>query len=137
MKTKIALATAALLTLAACASTPKPTQALDATDAAIRRAAANRVSDEISPELRAAREKQAVARAADAQRDYLLATRLTEQARLDAELANTKSEVAKLLFNIDGMKKGNEALKQEALRNSIKVAPTPIPGPVDNTVGGF
>lgn len=137
MKLKIALATAALLTLAACASTPKPTQALDATDAAIRRAAANRVSDEVSPELRAAREKQATARAADAQHDYLLAARLTEQARLDAELANTKSEVAKLQFNIDGMKKGNEALKQEALRSSIIATPVALPAPIQPTAGEY
>lgn len=135
IKIKNALAAVLLLSLTSCATTPSPAQAISATDSAIRRAEANRFADEPLPELRAAREKQAAARAAEAQREYLLATRLTEQARLDAELAITKSEVAKLQFDVDGMKKGNAALKQQALRNAISTAPVAIPAPIDPATG--
>jgi|GEM_PF-2576041 len=135
MKIQSVLATTLMLSLTGCASIPSPTQAISVTDSTIKRAEAIRFLDEPLPELRAAREKQAAAHAAQAQRAYLLATRLTEQARLDAELAITKSEVAKLQFDLDGMKKGNAALKQQALRNAISTAPVAIPAPIDPTSG--
>lgn len=133
MKTPVALALASLV-LAGCATIPPPTQLLDTTDEAIRRAEASRVTDQTLPELREARAKQAAARTADQQGNRLLATRLTEQAQLDAELATLKTEISKLQFTIEATKKGNEALRQQALRSAVVEAPTPIPAPIDPTL---
>lgn len=116
----------------ACATVPPPVDALTATDAAIRRAEAARVSDYTPPELRNARERQAAARSAFAQGDMRAATWRTEEARLDAELALSKLDVSRLQFEVEGMKKSNEALRQVLLRDAVNVAPIPIPLPAND-----
>lgn len=124
-----ALAAGSLLALAACASTPPPTDELARAESAIKRAEEARVADYASPELKTAREKLAAARDAASRDDMVLAARLAEQSRVDAEVATAKSDAAKAQATIEEMKKANEAIQQESLRNSTNVAPISLPPP--------
>ncbi len=116
-----------VLIASACATVPRPTATLSAAGLAVQRADQSRAGDPSAPELRAARIKLAAANDAVRRGEMLLATRLAEEARLDAELAAARSESARALFEADAMKKTNEGLRQQALRSSVNVAPIPIP----------
>ena len=109
----------AMLALAACASKPlPPTEALQAAEQAISSAEKARVADYASPELGMARDKLAAARTAVEKEEMVLAQRLAEQSRVDADLATAKAEVAKAKLVNDEMKKSTESLKQEMQRNT-------------------
>ena len=85
-----------LLLLSACASPPTPPdQALQAAESAISHAEQARVADYASPELGIAREKLTAANAAVQREEMLLAERLADQSRVEAELALAKSQAAK------------------------------------------
>lgn len=114
---RLAGAMAGLLTLAACASMPPPTEALQAAELAIANAEQARVADYASPELGTAREKLSAARTAVEQKKMAQAKRLAEQSRVDAELALAKAEAAKAQAVNDEMQKSTETLKQEMQRN--------------------
>lgn len=120
---------ASLLALAACAATPPPSDALNGAESAIKRAEEARVADYASPELTSAREKLTAARDAVNRADMVLAARLAEQARVDAEVATAKADAAKAAANIVEMQKANQALQQEAIRNSGNAAPIVLPAP--------
>ena len=124
------LAATLALGLVACASVPLPTDQLTAAEQAVRRADASRGDDPSAPELKAARAKLSAAREAVATREMLVATRLAVEAKLDADLAAARSELAKAQFNIEAMQKSNEALRQQALRDSANVAPIALPAPI-------
>ncbi len=111
------LIVSSLLALAACASIPPPTDALNNAESAIRRAEAARVADYASPELSSAREKLTAARDAVNREDMTLAARLADQARIDAEVATAKSEAVKAKAGIAEIRKSNDALQQESIRN--------------------
>lgn len=130
MKLILALCAAALLA-SACASVPAPTDLLAAADLAVQRANASRGDDPSSAELKAARAKLAAARDATVRGDMLFATRLAREAQLDADLATARGEASKAQFNVEAMKKTNEALRQQALRNAVNVAPIAIPAPIE------
>lgn len=119
----LAAPVAAMLLMAACASTPAPTSALQAADQAISNAEQARVADYASPELTAAREKLTAARAAMQDEKMTLALHLAEQSRADAELATAKAAAARASAVNDDMRKGNTTLKQEMQRNSTGVTP--------------
>ena len=119
----------AALALVACASTPPPTDQLARAESAIKRAEEARVADYASPDLKAAREKLASARAAVTRDEMALAARLAEQARVDAEVATAKAEAAKAQSNIEELQKANAAIQQESLRNSTPAAPALPPPP--------
>jgi hypothetical protein len=115
----LAVAAAGLLALTACAAAPEhPTQALQAAEQAITTAEQARVADTASPELTEAREKLTAARAADQQEKMVLALRLAEQSRVDAELAFAKAGAAKAKLVNDEMHKSNNSLNQEMQRNT-------------------
>lgn len=107
-----------LLMLAGCASTPKPPdQALQAAEMAITTAEQARVADYASPELGDARKKLAAAHAAVQEKNMVLAERLAEQARADAELATAKASIGKAGVVNEEMKKSTDTIKQEMQRN--------------------
>lgn len=115
----IGIAIAALLLLTACASAPKaPTAALQAAESAIANAEQARVADYASQELTQAREKLNAARGAVQQEQMVLALRLAEQSRVDAELASAKAEQIQAKAVNDEMKQSTDALKQEMQRNT-------------------
>ncbi|MES2883845.1 MAG: DUF4398 domain-containing protein [Pseudomonadota bacterium] len=124
-----AMAAATLLTLAACASIPPPTDELMAAESAIKRADEARVADYASPELTRAREKLTAARDAVNREDMVLAASLASQAKIDADVATAKAEAAKAQANIEEMKKANSVIQQESQRNSTNVAPVALPPP--------
>jgi len=124
-----AMAAASLLTLAACASTPPPTDELTRAENAIKRAEEARVADYASPELTSAREKLVAARDAVTREDMAAAARLANQASLDAEVATAKAQAAKAEANIAEMQKANAAIQQEAERNANGAAPVALPPP--------
>ena len=107
-----------LLLLTACASTPPPNQALQAAEQAIATAEQARVADYASPELSEARDKLAASRAAIQQKNMVLAQRLADESRADAQLASAKAEAAKAKVVNDDMQKSNVTLKQEMQRNT-------------------
>lgn len=114
----------AVLMLGACASVPPPpSAALRAAETAIAIADRERVADYASPELTEARQnltaaKLAAAKADATNEDMVLAQRLADQARVNAELATAKAESMKAKAINDEMQKGIDTLKQEMQRNS-------------------
>lgn len=124
-----AMAASSLLTLAACATIPPPTDQLNAAENAIKRADAARVADYASPELTSAREKLTAARDAVSREDMTLAATLAAQAKIDADVATAKAEAAKAKANITEMQKANAVIEQESMRNSGNVAPQVLPAP--------
>lgn len=106
------------LFVSACASPPPPQQALQAAESAIKNAEQARVADYASPELGVARTKLTAANAAVLREEMLLAERLAQQARVEAELALAKSQATKAQVVNDEMRKSTDSLKQEMQRNT-------------------
>lgn len=112
-------AVAGLLLLGACASAPKPPTAdLQAAELAIANAERARVADYASVELSEARDKLTAARSAVQEEQMSRAQRLAQQARVDAELASARAEVAKARVVNEQMQKGTDTLKQEMQRTT-------------------
>lgn len=108
-----------LLLLSACAAPPVvPNQALQAAESAINNAEQARVADYASPELGVAREKLAAANLAVQREQMLMAERLADQSRVEAELALAKSQATKAKVVNDEMLKSTNSLKQEMQRNT-------------------
>ncbi|MDZ4811033.1 MAG: DUF4398 domain-containing protein [Pseudomonadota bacterium] len=116
---RLAAVAAVFLMFAACASTPEaPDRELQAAEMAITNAEQARVADYASPELSDARENLSAARRAVQQEEMVLAKRLAQQSRVNAELALAKAEALKAEAINDEMQKSTDALKQEMQRNS-------------------
>jgi len=112
-------AVAGLLLLGACASAPQPPTAdLQAAEMAIANAERARVADYASVELSEARDKLTAARSAVQEEQMSRAQRLAQQARVDAELASARAEVAKARVVNEQMQKGTDTLKQEMQRTT-------------------
>lgn len=112
-----------LLSVTACSSVPAPVAELQAAEQAILTAEQARVNTYAATELSEARKKLQDARAAVVQKDMLLASRLAQQSKLDAELAIARAGAAEALSVNDEMKKSTEILQQEMLRNQNGVKP--------------
>lgn len=114
----ISIAFAGMLALASCMSSPiAPTGELQSAEQAINQAEQARVADYASPELRAAREKLTAAKAAVNKEDMILAKRLAEQSKVEADLALAKAQVTKAQLVNDEVMKGTESMQQEMQRN--------------------
>ncbi len=115
----IVTAAAGLLMLGACASVPQPPTAdLQAAELAIANAERARVADYASVELSEARDKLRAAHSAVEQENMVLARRLAEQSRVDAELASARAETARAGVINDEMRESTDTLKQEMQRNT-------------------
>jgi hypothetical protein len=109
---------AALALLGACASTPPPTDQMAVSNAALAHASAAG-SAELAPlETAMARDKLARARTAMANKDNDLALTLAQQAQVDAQLAESKSESIKARKSADAMEAANRALRDEMARKT-------------------
>ena len=112
-------ASASLLTLAACASTPQaPTQSLQAAEQAINTAEQTRVEGYAALELSQALDKLAAAKTAVQKKNMILAKRLADESLVDAELATARAGEIKAKKINDAMKESTETLKQEMDRNT-------------------
>lgn len=107
---------AALLVLAACASTPPPTAAMAVATAAVAHAAAAGSAEHAPAEMAMAREKMGRANVALAAKDHDVALRLAQQAQLDAQLAEAKTEAEKARKAAAATQDAGRALREEMAR---------------------
>jgi ribosome-associated translation inhibitor RaiA len=113
------MAALAVLSLAACASMPEaPLQELQAAELAITSAEQAGVADYSAPQLNQAREKLASARTAVQREDMVLAERLADESKVEADLALASAEMLKAKAVNDDMQDSIDTLKQELQRNS-------------------
>jgi hypothetical protein len=103
------------LFLAACASTPPPTAQMAVGKAAVERAAGPAAA-EAPIELTAARDKLSAANAAYAEKDYVLARQLAEQAEADATLAEAQSRSVRSDRALVEVRDGIKQLRDEMNR---------------------
>jgi hypothetical protein len=119
MPLRLAALSAGLLLLVSCASVPQsPTAELQAAELAIKDAERARVSEFASAELSEARDKLRAANSAAQQEKMVVAQRLAEQSRADAELASAKAEAARAEIVNEEMRKSINTLKHEMQRNT-------------------
>jgi Domain of unknown function (DUF4398) len=103
-----------LMLAAACASTPPaPDASLNAAKMAISNAERADASHYAGAELGEARQKLALADGAVLKPDMILAERLAQEARVEAELAFARTEAAKATAVNDEMARGADALMEE------------------------
>ncbi len=107
-----------LLMLTACASAqPPPTADIQAAEQAIAEADRSRVADYSSLELSEARDKLTAARSAIQSEHMDKAQRLAQQAKVDAQLASAKAEVASAEVVNQDMQESIDMLKLEMQRS--------------------
>lgn len=110
------LAVAGLLAAGGCASVPAPNQELTLARAAIDEAAEADAQRYASRELTSARRNLDRAEAAVQREEHVVAGRLAEQARADAELAAATARAVQAEQAAQAIDQSIEALRQEALR---------------------
>jgi hypothetical protein len=115
---RVFITAGSLLLIAACASTPPPTQEISAAEQSMTDAEQARVAEHALPELQEARTKLSAARTAVQNEDMVLAKRMAEQASIDIQLASAKAELAKAEAVNDDLTKNIDVLKQEMDRNT-------------------
>lgn len=119
IRLRFAAAFAGVLFLAACASTPPaPTASLQAAAQAIAAAERAEAGAHAAGELASARSKMASANAAVTEEEMIVAGRLADEARAEAELATAKTAAVKAAAVNDEMKSSTAALIQEMQRNA-------------------
>jgi hypothetical protein len=110
------LGATAVLSLAACAGAPEPREQM-----ALGRAAVERVSGpagaEAPVEVAAARDKITRANRALANKDFVLARQLAEQAEADAALAEARSRSVRSATALDEVRASIRALRAEIARS--------------------
>lgn len=112
-------ALALLGTLAACSSTPAPTEQMAVTRTTVDRvAAAPAVAANAPVELQKAREKLMQAERAMATEDYTAARRLAAEAEVDARVAETRADAARNATNLAQVQDSIRALQEEIQRRS-------------------
>ena len=112
-----ALACLSLL-LAACASTPPPTEQMAVSRAALAHAEAAGASEAAPVEMGMAREKMSQARIAFDASSNERASMLAHEAQVDAQLAEAKTEAAKSRKASAAMAESNRVLREEMNRRT-------------------
>lgn len=114
-----ATAALALGTLAACSSTPAPTEEMALARATVTRVAAAPATATTAPaDLQRAQEKLILAEKAMAQQDYRNARRLATEAEVDARVAETRADAARNATNLAQVQDSIRALQEEINRRS-------------------
>jgi hypothetical protein len=118
MMHRIVVTVVAAIFIAGCASTPAPIEQM-----AISRAAVSNASsaggDEFAPlQLKSAVEKMDGAERAMAEKDYMRARQLAEQAQVDAQLAEATARSAKAQKAADAVQEDIRVLRQEINRKT-------------------
>ncbi|MDM8565231.1 DUF4398 domain-containing protein [Candidatus Halobeggiatoa sp. HSG11] len=102
-----------LLLISCGTSKQPPTEKIAGAELAISRAQDNNAKDFAAIELRQAQDNLEKAKQAVTDEEYDKATRLAEQAFMDASLAETKAESEKASKAAEEMRESVETLKQE------------------------
>ena len=109
----------ALGALAACSSTPKPTEQMAVSRTTVNRVAAQpEVTSNAPVDIQKARDKLTRADKAMADKDYKMARRLSEEAEVDARVAETRADAAQNAGNLKQVQDSNRALQEELNRRS-------------------
>jgi hypothetical protein len=101
-----------------CSTPRKPAQEIEKADLAIQSANTTSAPTDAPLELQLAREKSEKAKAALAQENYVMARRYAEQAQVDAQLAEAKSESETARTTARELEKTIEVLRDEADRGA-------------------
>jgi hypothetical protein len=116
---RVATGLAGALIVTACASTPPaPTAQLQAAQSAISNAERTDASRHAAGELGEARAKLASANTAVQEEEMLVAARLADESRVEAELAAAKTASVKARIVNDEMKSSTGTLIDEMQRNT-------------------
>ena len=115
---RAALGVTGVLMLGACASAPPPTASLQAAHQAISDADRAEAGHYASAELGEARTKLASANDAVAEKKMVMAERLANESRAEADLASAKTANVKATAVNDEMKRSTSTLIEEMQRHS-------------------
>jgi hypothetical protein len=108
----------ALVTAAACATTPIPSEKIAVAQASLQHAEQSGAPELAPVEMSQARDKLSRAEKAAADHDAQPATQLAEQANVDAQLAEATAQEKKSHKAAMEFDASMQALRQESLRNS-------------------
>ena len=109
--------TAALL-LAACASTPAPTEQMALSRAAVSNATSAGGNEFAPLQLKSAIDKMDAAERAMTAKDYVRARQLAEQVQVDAQLAEATARSAQAQKAADALQEDSRILRQEIDRKT-------------------
>lgn len=109
-----------LITISSCASSRPPTDSLARTQAAINQAEQVGARDYAPLEIREAKKKLETAKELVASKQYEKASRLADEAEVDAELAEAKTLSGKAQKAVKELRESIKVLKQEIARNQNK-----------------
>lgn len=118
LRLSVAVGMAAVLALGACASAPPPTASLQAAQQAIGTAEQANAGQYASAELGEARAELVSANAAVTDQHMVLADRLANESRAEAQLAYAKTAYVKAQAIDDDLARGNDVLIEELQRKS-------------------
>jgi hypothetical protein len=109
---------AAVLVLGACASTPAPVAQMAVSNAALAHAVSAGSVEAAPTEMAMARDKMARANLALAAKDNDTALALAQEAQLDAQLAEAKTEAVKARSSAVALQEASRALHEEMGRKA-------------------
>jgi len=109
---------AMFVALAACASVPPPTGQMAVSRAAVANAAGAGAGEFAPMELKSAQDKMERAGRAMTREDYAVARTLAEEAQLDAQLAEKKTQAAKAQKAAAVTQEDNRVLREELERKN-------------------
>ena len=116
---RTASAALALASVAACSSTPAPTEQMAVTRTTVNRvAAAPSVTASAPAPLQQARDKLMQAEKAMAEKDYVAARRLAAEAEVDARVAETRADAVSNAATLAQVQDSIRALQEEINRRS-------------------
>jgi len=118
MMYRVGVSAGAAIFMAGCASTPAPTEQIAVSRAAVSNASSAGGNEFAPLQLKSAMEKMAGAERAMADKDYVLARQLAEQAQVDAELAGAMARSAKAKKAADALQEDSRVLREEIDRKT-------------------
>jgi hypothetical protein len=118
--TTLAAASAVLLALGGCASTPMPTEQLAVAEAAVQRANTTSTQEAAPAELATAVGKLARARTAVTAGDAMLARRMADEATVDAQLAEQRASAKRAALAATESESAARVLREEINRKTVR-----------------
>lgn len=118
MSRSVLFLVAGCLGLAACASDPEPTAQMSAAELAVGQLADTSAPTYALEDTHLARRKLEDAHRAVEQAENVRARRLAEQALVDAQLAQARTDAAIAKKNLTELQASNDALRREAASSS-------------------
>lgn len=115
---RIGITIGAAIFVAGCASTPAPIEQMAISRAAVSNASSAGGNEFAPLQLKSAMEKMDSAERAMAEKDYVRARQLAEQARVDAQLAGATARSAKAQKAADALQEDSRVLREEIDRKT-------------------